>query len=50
MKLYSRKKAVLQGGLLIIGIAMLCFGAMRGEADTVVNKAIRLCWECVGIG
>lgn len=50
MELYSRKKAVLQGGLLIIAIAMLCFGAMRGEADTVLNKAIRLCLECVGIG
>lgn len=43
------KKAIFQG-LLIVGVAMLCLGAMRGEADTVLSKAIRLCLECVGIG
>ncbi len=31
--------------LLAAGIAMLCFGAVRGEADTVLSKAIRLCWS-----
>ena len=44
------KKAVAQIALLITGIAMLCFGVWRGEADTVFSKAIRLCMECVGIG
>ena len=36
--------------LLITGIAMLCFGVWRGEAATVLSKAIKLCLECVGIG
>ena len=36
--------------LLVVGVAMLSFGALRGEADTVLAKAIRLCLECVGIG
>lgn len=44
------KKAIFQGLLLIVGVVMLCFGAMRGEDDTVLSKAIRLCLECVGIG
>lgn len=44
------KKAIFQGLLLIVGVAMLSFGAMRGEADTGLSKAIRLCLECVGIG
>lgn len=36
--------------LLVVGIAMLCFGAWRSEAATVLSKAIKLCLECVGIG
>ena len=36
--------------LLAVGIEMIGFGLWRGEADTVLSKAIRLCMECVGIG
>ena len=43
-------KSAVQITLLVCGIAMLCFGAWRGEAETVLGKAIRLCLECVGIG
>ena len=50
MKLSHRKKAAAQAVLLIVGIAMLCFGAWRGEAVVVLSKAIKLCLECVGIG
>ena len=48
--LLRAKKAIFQGLLLIVGVAMLCFGAMRGESDTVLSKALRLCLDCVGIG
>ena len=44
------KKAVTQAVLLVVGIAMLCFGVWRGEAAMVLSKAIKLCLECVGIG
>jgi len=44
------KKAALQVLFLLVGVAMLYFGIRRGEVDTVLGKAIRLCLECVGIG
>ena len=50
MKMSYVKKTVVQALLLVVGIAMLCFGVWRGEAATVLSKAIKLCLECVGIG
>ena len=50
MKLRNPKKAAVQAALLVVGIAMLCFGVWRGETATVLSKAIKLCLECVGIG
>lgn len=44
------KKEVAQVVFLVAGVAMLCFGIWRGEAVTVLSKAIKLCLECVGIG
>ena len=37
-------------GILVVGAAMVAYGAWRGEAGTVLSKAIRICLECVGIG
>ena len=50
MELSHVKKAAVQAVLLVVGIAMLCFGVWRGETATVLSKAIKLCLECVGIG
>ena len=50
MRLSKYAKAITQVALLIAGVALLCFGIMRGEADLVLGKAIRLWLECIGIG
>ena len=36
--------------LLVTGITMIGYGAVRGEAAVVLGKAIKLGLECVGIG
>ena len=48
--MFKAVKPVVQIALLIVGIAMVCFGVMRGEAAAALAKAIRLCLECIGIG
>ena len=45
-----RRKNAARLLLLAAATIMICFGAMRGEAELVLGKAIRLCLECVGIG
>ncbi|MBO4616917.1 hypothetical protein SAMN02910339_01767 [Lachnospiraceae bacterium YSD2013] len=43
-------KKLITGGLIIAGIVLLAVGIATGGASDVLNKAIRICYECVGIG
>lgn len=46
----TEKRSITQIALLVAAVGMIVVGAMRGEVETVLAKAIRLCMECVGIG
>lgn len=37
-------------GIAALGCLMMGYGIYRGEADVVLQKAIRICLECIGIG
>ncbi len=37
-------------GLLVLAAIFMALGLTRGEALTVLRKAINICLECIGIG
>lgn len=41
-----------RGGICLaaIGLVMMGFGILRGEVPVVLEKAINICMECIGIG
>lgn len=36
--------------MAMIGLFMIGFGIYRGEAEIVLEKAVNICMECIGIG
>ncbi|MBQ9992783.1 MAG: thioredoxin [Firmicutes bacterium] len=36
--------------ILLLAVAFVAFGIYRGEMAVVVQKAINICLECIGIG
>ena len=44
------KSRALSVVIVFISMAMIYYGHSDGEARVVLEKAIRICMECIGIG
>ena len=45
-----KKRSIISLALLAAGLAFIVIGAVRGEDNAVMQKAIMICMECIGLG
>ncbi len=45
-----KNKSSLKITITVLAVCAIVFGIFRNEATTVLNKAIYICLECIGIG
>ncbi|MDD4849170.1 MAG: CD1871A family CXXC motif-containing protein [Gemmiger sp.] len=50
MKPKLRKSNSIRWGILAAALLMMGIGIMNGEMQTVFEKAVNICLECIGIG
>lgn len=50
IKLASKRITAVRIIILSVAVSMLVFGIFRGEPAAVLQKAVRICLECIGIG
>lgn len=46
----NKTKILVRTAGLIMACAFITYGFRRGEAAWVLNKAINICLECIGLG
>ncbi|MBR6653833.1 MAG: hypothetical protein IKL27_03770 [Oscillospiraceae bacterium] len=45
-----KKVDLMRTGLLLLAAVFVVLGVMRGETAVVLQKAVNICLECIGIG
>ena len=46
----NKLKVGLSLAILATGIVLVVVGALQGQADSVLAKAVFICMECIGLG
>ncbi len=46
----DKKKNIIRCFILVAALALLAAGAVSGGYQDVMNKAVFVCFECIGIG
>ena len=45
-----KQQKILRILALAAGVVFACIGILRGEPAAVLQKAVKICLECIGIG
>lgn len=46
----QRARTLSRWSIIVLSVVFIFYGVSRGEVDTVKNKAINICLECIGLG
>jgi hypothetical protein len=44
------KKMIVRGVILVLALTLIVIGLSSGDFKDVMVKAIKICFECIGIG
>ena len=45
-----KKQFFITSGLIVLALALVVIGTLRGEDTVVWRKAVNICMECIGLG
>lgn len=46
----SKARKLVRIAGMITACGFILYGTVRGEAGVVLNKAVNICFECIGLG
>lgn len=46
----NKRKLIISVSIFLISCGFMLYGLVRGEAGIVLNKAVHICLECIGLG